>query len=118
MVGGRPQFRTFSGQLAPRYYVNLEKSGTQSHSSIGIGERYQKLLRKTYRELKCDHLSALRQLLLALPVKAMNDTLRPEGTAFSVQVFGEYPGVRAFEGLLIPRSSLAECAEVALEARR
>ncbi len=118
MVDEGSQFRKVLGELATLHNVNLEKSGIQSHNSIGIGERYHKPLRDTYRKLKCDHPSMRHQLLLALAVKAMNDTLGPEGTVPSALVFGEFPSIRAFEGTVIARPSLAERPEVARETRR
>lgn len=59
-----------------------------------------------------------RQLLLASAVKAMNDTLGPEGLVPSALVFGEFPSLRSFEGPIIPRPSLSEKALIAQEARR
>ena len=59
-----------------------------------------------------------RQVLLALAVKAMNDTLGPEGFVPSSLVFGELPSLRTFVGPVIPRPSLAERAQTAQEARR
>ena len=59
-----------------------------------------------------------RQVLLAPAVKAMNDTLGPEGIVPSSLVFGEYPSLRSFVGPVLPRPSLAVRAEVAQEARQ
>ena len=59
-----------------------------------------------------------RQLLLAFSVKAMNDTLGPEGVVPSALVFGEFLSLRSVSGPLIPHPTLAERAEVALQARR
>lgn len=59
-----------------------------------------------------------RLLLLGLSIKAMNDTLGLEGTVPSALVFGEFPILRSLSGPTIPRPSLAERAEGALQARR
>ena len=118
MVDEGSQFRKIFAELAALHDVTLEKSGVQSHHSLGIGERYHKPLRDTYRKLKLDHPSMQRQVLLALSVKAMNDTLGPEGIVPSSLVFGEFPSLRTFVGPIIPRPSLAERAETAQEARR
>ncbi len=59
-----------------------------------------------------------RQVLLALSLKAMNETLGPEGIVSSSLVFGEFPSLRKFTGPVIPRPSLAERAMVAQETRR
>ena len=117
MVDEGSQFRNLFAELTALHEVNLEKSGIQSHNSIGVGERYHKPLRDTFRKLKIGHPKMQRQLLLALAVKAMNDTLGPEGTVPSALVFGEFPRLRSFEGPIVPRPALAERAEAAQEAR-
>ena len=48
----------------------------------------------------------------------MNDSLGPEDIVPSALVFGEFPSLRTFQGPVIPHSTLAERAEVALKARR
>ena len=58
------------------------------------------------------------QVLLAMAVKAMNDTLGPEGTVPSAPAFGEFPSLRSFTSSLVPRPTLAERAQAALKARR
>ena len=118
MVDEGSQFRKLFAELSVLHEVNLEKSGVQSHHSLGIGERYHKPLRDTYRKLKLDHPSMQRQVLLALAVKAMNDTLGPEGIVPSSLVFGEFPSLRSFVGPAVPRPTLAERAEAAQEARQ
>ncbi len=112
------QFRKIFAELSVIHGVNVEQSGVESHNSLGIGERYHKPLRDTYRKLKLDYPSMQRQLLLALSVKAMNDTLGPEGTVPSALVFGEFPSLRSLSGPVVPRPSLAERAEAAQQARR
>jgi len=112
------QFRKIFAELSALHDVEIKKSGIQSHNSLGVGERYHKPLRDTYRKLKLDHPSMQRQVLLAVAVKAMNDTLGPEGVVPSALVFGEFPSLRTFEGPVIPRPSLAERALAAQEARR
>ena len=118
MVDEGSQYRKIFAELSALHDVNLEKSGVQSHHSLGVGERYHKPLRDTYRKLKLDYPSMQRQVLLALAVKAMNDTLGPEGVVPSSLVFGEYPSLRSFVGPVLPRPSLAERAEAAQQARQ
>ena len=112
------QFRQVFAELTALHDIKLEKSGVEAHNSLGVGERYRKPLRDTFLKLKVDHPAMQRQLLLALAVKAMNDTLGPEGHVPSSLVFGEFPSLRTFEGPLVPRPTLAERAEAAQEARR
>ncbi len=59
-----------------------------------------------------------RQLLLALTIQGMNDTLGPEGFEPSAIEFGEFTSLRTFLGLVTPSWSLAERIEAAQEARR
>ncbi len=75
------QFRKFFAELAAIHGAEIGKSGVQSHHSLGIGGRYHKPVRDTYRKLKLNHPLMLRQLLLALAIKAMNDTLVPDRIA-------------------------------------
>ena len=112
------QFRKIFAELAALHDVNIEKSGVESHKSLGIGERYHKPLRDTYRKLQLDYPSMQRQLLLALAVKSMNGTLGAEGIVPSALVFGEFPRLRSLQGPVVPRPSLAERAEAAQQARR
>ena len=103
-------------ELAALHDINLEKSGIQSHDSVSVGERYHKPLRDTYRKLKIDQQSMQRQLLLALAVKAMNDTLGPERIVPSALVFGEFSSLRTLGGAVIPNPTLGERAEAAQKA--
>ncbi len=98
--------------------MQIKKSGIQSHNSLGVGERYHQALRDTYGKLKFDHPSLQRQVLLALAVKAINDTLGPEGVVLSALVFGEFPCLLSFGGPVVPRASLAKRALAAQDARR
>lgn len=77
--------------LAERSSVKVETTGAEAHSSLGIGERYHDPLRKTFRKMQLVYKKQPRKLLLAQCVKAMNDTLGPEGLAPSSLVFGELP---------------------------
>ena len=58
------------------------------------------------------------QLFLALSVKAMNGTLRPEGTVPSALLFCEFPILRSLSGPIIVSLPLAERTEAAQQARR
>lgn len=71
--------------------INVENTGIESHNSLGIGERYHQPLRQTYRKILVEHSNADPSLALALSVKALNDTLGPEGHVPSALVFGEFP---------------------------
>ncbi len=106
MLDEGSQFRKLFAELSALYDVELGRSGIQSHNSLGIGERYHKPLRDTYRKLKLGHPTMQRQLFLALAIKEMNDTLGPEGFVPSALVFGAFPSLRTFSGPGIPRPTL------------
>ncbi len=112
------QLQRLFAQLSALHKIELQKYVVQSHNSLGIGERYHEPLRDTYRKLKLDHPSMQRQLLLASAVKAMNDTLGPEGVVPTALVLGEFPSLRSFEGTIVPRPTLAERVVVTQAARR
>lgn len=65
----------------------------EAHSSLGLGERHHEPLRATYRKMMVSHPSIEKHWALDLFVKAMNDTLGPEGIVPSVLEFGKYPQV-------------------------
>ena len=67
--------------------------------------------------LKIDFPLVQRQVFLAIAVKAMNDTLGPEGTVPSALIFGEFPSLFSFTSILVPRPTLTERAQVALKRR-
>ena len=82
MVDEGAQFRNVFAKLTALHDIKMEKSGIQSHNSLGVGERYQKPFRDTYLKLKLDHPSMQRQIILALATKAMNDTLTRRTRSF------------------------------------
>ena len=112
------RFRKSFAELSTLHEVEIEESGAQAHHSLATGERYHKSLRDTLRKLELDFPRLKRQGLLALTVKAMNDTLGPEGIVPSFSFFGDFPSISSFDGPLIPHPSLAERLTAAQEARR
>ena len=112
------QFRKLFAELAPIHGVDVEKTGVESHNSLGIAEGYHKPLTDTYLKLKIDYPNMQRQILLALATKVINDTLGPEGIVPSLLVFGEFLSLRSLSGPILPRPTLAERAQAALDARR
>lgn len=97
--------------------VNVSHTGIESHNSLGIGERYHQPLRTTYRKISIAHPHIPKELRLAISVKAMNDTLGPEGLVPLALLFGEFPQIRAPGIGLLPRPNLAERANAAETAR-
>ena len=97
------QHRDIFGELSTIYDTDVHKSGTESHNSLGISERYHEPLCKTFLKLFEDHPSLKKDFLLAIATKAINDTLGPEGIVPFALVFGEFPSIRAFIGPNMPR---------------
>ena len=77
MVDQVSQFQKTFAELTTLHDVTVEQSGTQSHNSIGIGERYHAPLRNTYLKLCQKHPNVDSDLILAIATKAINDTLGP-----------------------------------------
>ena len=107
--------------LAKASSVDVDPSGIETHSSLFIGERYHQPLLKTFLKLKLQYDKVQDSALLAMSVKAMNDTLDPEGCVPSTLVFGEYPAPilsgfeRARMGTLEDRSRIVEAARKEME---
>eukprot|EP00171_Calliarthron_tuberculosum_P005792 IDg5792t1 len=103
--------------LRSRANVEVQATGTESHSSLNIGERYHQPLRSTFRKMALDYPQVDKGLLLQLAVKSMNDTLGPEGIVPSSLVFGEYPKVYTTSETPQQRPSIAERAKMLHTAR-
>ena len=59
--------------------VDVKDTGVEAHNSLGLGERYHQPLMQTYRKIMSEHPQSPPERALAAAVKAMNDTLGPEG---------------------------------------
>lgn len=77
--------------LATANGVELRFSGTESHNSIGPGERYHAPLRRVFKILREHHPRIEPEIILRYAVKAMNDSMGPEGLVPSLLVFGTLP---------------------------
>jgi hypothetical protein len=71
--------------------IKLVQSGVEAHNSLGIGERYHDPLRRVYHKVRKEFPSMSLELALRLAVKAMNDTMGPNGLVPSLLVFGMVP---------------------------
>ena len=96
--------------------VGVARTGIEAHSSLGLGEGYHQPLRQTYRKIMVEYPSSDPPLVLALYVKAMNDTLGPEDLVPSTIVFREFPRVFTKSetpnkrAVLLSRAKIAEIA--------
>lgn len=98
-------------------HVDVTRTGVESHSSLRIVERYHQPLRTTFRKLSISYHTITLPLLLAMSVKAMNDTLRPKGLVPSSLVFGELPQLSSSGDSIITRTELASRAAAENQAR-
>ncbi len=71
--------------------IQISCTGTESHNSLGKGERYHSSLRRTYMKVSEEHPKIPRGTRLALSVKAANDTMGPDGLVPYLLVFGVMP---------------------------
>lgn len=96
----------------------VDNTGVEAHSSLGLGERYHQPLRQTFRKVMSEHPNTPPSRALAASVKAMNDTLGPEGLVPSALVFGEFPRVFTKSETPSERLTLKERASIAQSARK
>jgi hypothetical protein len=75
-------------ELSDMAGIRLQLSGIESHNSIGIDERYNAPLRYICTKIRMDYPELDSNLVLRLSIKAMNDTMGPEGLVPSLLVFG------------------------------
>jgi len=80
--------------------IVLKNSGIESHNSLGNGERYHNPLRRIFLKILKDHPNLDKVLALNITVKAMNDTMGPEGIVPTLLVYGIMPHVQATKGTL------------------
>lgn len=55
--------------------VNVSQTGFESHYSLGLGKQCPQPLRNTFRKVITTHPHVFKELLLVMPIKAINDTL-------------------------------------------
>ena len=68
--------------------IQLKISGVESHHSLGIGEKYHSPLRRIFLKVETSYPHLPKRVILKLSVKAMNDTMGPNGLVPSLLVFG------------------------------
>lgn len=117
LVDQGPQFGDAFIRVAAMNNVEASSTGVEAHSSLGLGERYHEPLRSTFRKMRIQYPNAEDDMLLSFAVKAMNDTLGPEGFVPSALVFGEYPHVFTKSEVPHPRATAADRAEMVNAAR-
>jgi hypothetical protein len=71
--------------------IILRSTGTESHNSLGVGERYHHPLRRIFEKISFDYQSLDQETALSIATKTMNDLAGPEGLVPSFLVFGVIP---------------------------
>jgi len=71
--------------------IHLRNTGSQSHNSLSANEKYHDTLRTIYNKVRHEYPKLPVDVSLALSVKAMNDTVGPDGLVPSLLVFGVLP---------------------------
>jgi len=69
----------------------VQTSGVEAHNALGSGERYHAPLRRVFNKIILESPKIDRKVALRLAVKAMNDTIGPEGRVPSYLVLGCIP---------------------------
>ena len=104
-------------KMAAQSNVEVQKTAIEVHSSLGLCKRFHQPLRTIYRKIMVSHPETDNTLALSLAVKAMNDTLGPEGFVPSALVFGEYPEVHTESETPRGRLNLQQRSALATSAR-
>lgn len=73
--------------------IRLIHTGTESHNSLGLCEKYHSTLRTIFQKLRCDFPNLPCDIALAKSVQAMNETVGPHGLVPSLLVFGVIPKI-------------------------
>ena len=71
--------------------TEIQLSGVEAHNALGSGERYHAPLRRIFRKIRNEEPKLDMSIVLQLAVKAINDTMGPEGLVPSLLVFGCIP---------------------------
>jgi hypothetical protein len=80
-------------QTCAAHEINMRTTGVESHSSLGVGERYHAPLRRIYRKLREENPGVQKEVLLQCTVFPMNFTLGPDGLVPMLLVYGQLPRV-------------------------
>ena len=73
--------------------ITFKPSGVESHNAINVGERYHSFLRRIFNKIASSHEDLPPSHLLALSIRAMNDTSGTNGLVPTLLVFGVLPRI-------------------------
>ena len=79
-------------QLVNLIVIEIKEVLVEAHNSVGLVKRYYVPLRRTYKiiqdELKDEHIN--KEMILQIAIKAVNDSIGPNGIVLTLLVFGTY----------------------------
>lgn len=94
--------------------IDIARSGIEAHSSLEIGERFPQPFKNKFRRAKISMMSHIPDsTILAICVKATNDTLGPERFVPSALVRGVFPSTQVFKKPRDPKQTLQQRAQLA-----
>eukprot|EP00171_Calliarthron_tuberculosum_P007706 IDg7706t1 len=74
-----------------KFGIIAKESPTESHNSLGPGERYHAPLRKIYQKIKTDYPLLDNETALSIANYGLNNSANPEGLVPTLLVFGSIP---------------------------
>ena len=101
--------------------IEIKEVPVEAHNSVGLVKRYYAPLRRLYEiiqdELKDEHID--KEMVLQMAVKAVNDSVGPDGIVPTLLVFGTYPRLTEMDPLSPSVTKRAEAIRTATkEVRR
>jgi hypothetical protein len=87
------------GQLASTVGTKLKIVPIEAHHSIGKLERYHGPLRRAYEIMDQELKRTRKEVLLQMALKAINDSVGPNGLVPTLLVFGAYPRMSEYDAL-------------------
>ncbi len=85
--------------------TDVQESGVEARNSLGSVERHHLPLRPIFHKIREKHPKIDKNITPKLAVKAMNDTMRPEGLVPSYRVFDCIPRFLSTESKLPTQQS-------------
>ncbi len=70
-----------------------KETPTESHNSLGSGERYHAPLRRIYQKIKIEYFTLANDVRLSVAVHALKNTAGPHGLVPTLLVFGTLPKI-------------------------
>ena len=70
--------------------ISIKEVPIEAHNSVGKVERYHVPFRRAYKIIREEYPSASRELALQTALKAVNDTVGPNGLVPTLLVFSAY----------------------------